>query len=84
MLTPPTADLLKDVRERLRRGTVTPQDVEDLLDAVEDLSSRVGDYEGALAVVEALKRKVRRLRGDLQDARDAVEALTELAKEHGL
>jgi hypothetical protein len=41
-------DLVKDVRERLRRGTATGQDIEDLLAMVEDLAGQVEDLKGDL------------------------------------
>jgi hypothetical protein len=66
MITMPVDDLLKDVRERLRRGTVTPQNVEDLLDAAEDLLVRVQDQEVVLEVAADLKERVEELEKELE------------------
>jgi hypothetical protein len=53
MLTMPTEDLVKDARERLHRGATTPQDVEDLADAVDELQGQVDDLREKLIDAEA-------------------------------
>jgi hypothetical protein len=52
MLTTSVENLVKDARERLRRGTVTPQEVEDLADAVDELQEQVGELREKLADAE--------------------------------
>ena len=48
MLTTSTNDLVKDARERARRGTVTTQDIEDLTDAVEELQGQADELREKL------------------------------------
>jgi hypothetical protein len=63
--------LLKDVRERLYRGTTTPRDVEDLLAAV---GEPTGD-------VEELQAELRAAEDARDEALDAMVALLQLARD---